>query len=32
LKKEGIAKINEENIYDIHEKSTIILYINIMIE
>ena len=31
LKKEGIAKINEENIYDIHEKSTIILYINIMI-
>jgi hypothetical protein len=32
LNKEGIAKINEGNIYDIHEKSTIILYINIMIE
>lgn len=30
LKKEGIAKINEENIYGIDEKSTIILYINIM--
>ena len=31
LKKEGIAKINEENIYDISEKSTIVFYINIII-
>jgi hypothetical protein len=30
LKKEGIVKINEENIYDISEKSTIIFYIHMI--